>query len=425
MKPIHRILLPVFLIASIALIPARAQDGISALNTKAAPTKSGSVQSGPVVPHFAAGVGFSTQFQFFSLEEYPVDVDVFILGDDGEALQVAFRSQNDTLFEATDFTVTLPPRGEVRTLAILNQPLDVFGSGLRSGAVLLQPHNPAANVGVTAVITYHDAQGTPIYRTSVPGLAERQGHMRMPFTNADGFKAGIGIMNFLPRNATLIARNNFGMELCRATIPFASAGHRADFLVNLLPCTADTSGVLDIVTTTTPGSGEGLTAVGLTFDPSIRMWTQTPYSVRRGLIRATANTNKCIQKEQAGFANENPILLWDCNSQAAATVENQTWFFEPETGYIRNGVNPSKCIHKVDDNFDDGNQMHLFDCDAQGDDANRNKTWIYEERTGFIRNARRPDKCIQRGDNDFDNGDRQELEDCGADNVERRTWLFE
>lgn len=425
MKPIHRILLQALLIAAIALTPCSAQDGITALNTKAAPPKAGNVQSGLVLPHFAAGVGFSTRFQFFSLEEYPVDIDVFLLGDDGKALQVAFRSQDGTLFEATDFTVTLPRRGDVRTVAILDQPINVFGSGLRSGAVLVQPHNPAANVGVTAVITYHDQQGTPVYRTSVPGLRGFQSHIRMPFTNTDGFKAGIGIMNFLPRNATLIARNTFGTELCRATMPFASAGHRADFLVNLLPCTADTSGVLDIVTTTTPGSGEGLAAVGLTFDPSIRMWTQVPYNVRRGLIRATANTNKCIHKEQPGFANGNPIHLWDCASQAAGTVENQTWFFEPETGYIRNGVNPSKCIHKVDDNFDDGNQMHLFDCDTQGAEADRNKTWIYEQRTGFIRNARRPDKCIQRKDSNFDNGNRMELEDCGADNVERRTWLFE
>jgi hypothetical protein len=252
-----------------------------------------------------------------------------------------------------------------------------------------------------------------------------QGHIRMPFTNVDGFTAGIGLMNFLPRNATLIARNTFGMELCRATIPFSSAGHPADFLVNLLPCTADTSGVLDIVTTTTSGSGEGLAAVGFTFDPSIRMWTQVPYSVRRGLIRATANTGKCIHKEQVGFANGNPIHLWNCDSVAPETVENQTWIYEPETGYIRNGVNPSKCIHKVDDDFDDGNLMHLFDCDVEGDDADRNKTWIYEERTGFIRNAKRPDKCIQRQDNNLDSGNRMELEDCDADNVERRTWLFE
>ena len=69
--------------------------------------------------------------------------------------------------------------------------------------------------------------------------------------------------------------------------------------------------------------------------------------------------------------------------------------------------------------------MHLFDCDVEGDDADRNKTWIYEERTGFIRNARRPDKCIQRQDNNLDSGNRMELEDCDADNVERRTWLFE
>lgn len=44
----------------------------------------------------------------------------------------------------------------MRTVAILNQPIDVFGSGLHSGAMLLQPHNPAANIGVTAVITYHN-----------------------------------------------------------------------------------------------------------------------------------------------------------------------------------------------------------------------------------------------------------------------------
>ena len=426
MKLIRKAFLPTVLIAAGALIPAYGQDGVTAINANAdASPKFGSVESGPVVPHFAAGVGFSTEFQFFSLEEFPVDVDVFVIGDDGQEMQVAFRSQNDVLFEATDFTVTLPPRGEVRTVAILNQPPDVFGSELRSGAVLLQPSNPAANVGVTAVITYHNAQGAPIYRTSVPGMAEFEPHMRMPFTNTDGLTAGIGITNFLPRNATLIARNGFGMELCRATIPFASAGHRADFLVNILPCTADTSGLLDIVTTTTPGSGEGLAAVGLTFDPSIRMWTQVPYSVRRGVIRAVANTNKCIHKKDIGFANENPIHLWDCDSQAPETVENQTWFFEPATGYIRNGVNPSKCIHKVDDDFDDGNLMHLFDCDVQGDDADRNKIWIYEDRTGFIRNARRPDKCIQRKDSDFDNGNRLELEDCGADNVERRTWIIE
>ena len=284
-------------------------------------------------------------------------------------------------------------------------------------------------MGVTAIITYHDEEGRPLYRTSLPGLAEAQEHVRMPFTNTEGFMAGIGLMSFPPQDATFIASDPVGVELCRATIRFNGPRHMADFLVNLLPCTAGRNGVLDIISdAVVAGQAEGLSAVGLSFDPDVRMWTQVPYRVNPGYIRARANTSKCIQKEFEHFENGNPIHLWDCNSEGPGEVGNKTWIFEPETGYISNGVNPAKCIHKEDDDFDDGNRIHLWDCDVAGDDAVRNKTWIYEERTGYIRNATRPDKCIQRKDNNFDNGNLLELEDCDqgdAEDRERRTWLFE
>jgi hypothetical protein len=251
----------------------------------------------------------------------------------------------------------------------------------------------------------------------------------MPFTNTGGFMAGVGLMSFPLQDTTFIARDPLGVELCRATMRFNAPLHMADFLVDLLPCTAGRNGVLDIMTAAVvPGQAEGLSAVGLSFDPDIRMWTQVPYRVREGYIRARADTSKCIQKQFEHFDNGNPIHLWDCNATGPGAIGNRTWLFEPETGYISNGVNPAKCIHKVNDNFDDGNRMHLWECDIAGDDAVRNKTWIYEPRTGYIRNATRPDKCIQRKDNNFTNGNPLELEDCDqgdAGERARRTWVFE
>ena len=302
--------------------------------------KLGRVHSGPVVPHIAAGQDgrWSTEFQIFGLEIFPVDFTMGFFDDRGTPMPVSLSdSMGFSLGEATQLAGSVEPGGVVAFTADREQS-EVFGSTLRSGSAVVEPSVATADVGITAIITFYE-DGVPQFRTSVPGLQRLQKHIRLPFTNSRGFFSGVGLRSDATQDLALVAMDADGSEICREPLSLQQGDHVA-FLVNLsIPCTAGRDGILDII-----ADAAGLAAIGLSFDPDNRMWTQVPYSIDPGYIRNRANPQKCIHKKFGDFENGNPLHLYDCDAVGPTVEGNKTWMYEPATGYIRNKVVPLRNV---------------------------------------------------------------------------------
>ncbi len=345
--------------------------------------KLGRVQSGPVVPRIAAGQDgrWSTEFQIFGLEIFEVDFTMGFFDDRGTPMPVSVSdSAGFSLGEVTQLAGSVEP-GSIVTFTANREQSEIFGSTLRSGSAVVEPSVATADLGITAIITFYE-DGVPQFRTSALGLQRLQKHIRLPFTNSRGFCSGVGLRSDADQDLALIAMDRDGSEICREPLSLQQGDHVA-FLVNLsIPCTDGRDGILDII-----ADAAGLTAIGLSFDPNNRMWTQVPYSVDPGYVRNRANPAKCIHKAREDFDNGNPLHLWDCDATGPMIEGNKTWMYEPATGYIRNKVNPDTCIHRARDDFVNGNPVHLWDCNDPAPVAQIDRTWIYEPRTGYVRNA--------------------------------------
>lgn len=227
----------------------------------------GSIDSGLTIPHFAAGDDgniWGTEFQIFGLAEFPVPWTMKIFDSNGNLQELTLREPGGEVIGTSSFFSGVTGAGLVR--------METESSGpIKQGYVLFEAS--FGDLAVNAIITSFDGQ-TPLFRTFVPGLGRFQSHIRMAFSEDRGFLTGIAYKNDANQNLTLIARDTQGNELCRKTSFIEAETHRAFLLRNELPCTQGQAGLLEIVT-----DFVGLTAIGLTFDSDLRMWTNIPYDV--------------------------------------------------------------------------------------------------------------------------------------------------
>jgi hypothetical protein len=135
-------------------------------------------------------------------------------------------------------------------------------------------------------------------------------------------------------------------------------------------------------------------------------------------ISGKENPNKCFHKKNGGWANGNPLHIWDCN---AGTGENKMWVYDPKTGYIKGKDNPNKCFHKKNGGWANGNPLHIWDCNAG---PSQNKTWLYDPKTGYIKGKENPNKCFHKKNGGWANGNPLHIWDCHAGPSENKTWNF-
>ncbi len=140
------------------------------------------------------------------------------------------------------------------------------------------------------------------------------------------------------------------------------------------------------------------------------------------LIKSDINSDKCIQKQNDGWANGNIIHISDCNT---GKDENKVWRFDETTGYIRSAIHPEKCLHKRFRGWANGNPIHIWDCDASRGRPGM-KTWVFDEDTGYIHGVGREgtSKCFHKREGGWANGNPIHIWDCDAArrNPEMKTW---
>lgn len=228
----------------------------------------GFINSGELIPHYASGSQtFSTEFQIMNLEATPVSFVMNIFDTAGDPQPLDLRDTDGNLVSAgAVYAGLVQPGGIVRLVTPF-----ATNENIQGFVKFDTPED--ADIGVQAVITSF-ADGQPQFRASVPGMSPFQKFVRMPFTEKGGLFSGVGIMSNDFQVVTFLARNNDGGELCRSIRLMGDKTQTAFLLRDEIPCTQGQEGVLEIF-----GDGFGLAAVGLIFDPQLRMWTSLPFDL--------------------------------------------------------------------------------------------------------------------------------------------------
>ncbi len=222
----------------------------------------GSIDSGTTIPHYATGDGvWSTEFRIWNLERLPQGIELRFFDSDGNEQVLGIWEGNRFIGDVVGITGTIAPGGVAIIGTRPNGPLRVGYAELNSEAFL--------EIGMDAVIT-----NGANFRTSVPGLARFQDHLRFPFTNSQGSVSCIAWRSDAQQNVTIIARDGDGNELCRDSKLLADNQHEAFCLSDRLPCVSGRDGLIEIIT-----DFVGLTAISLTSDPLGRLWTTVPQSI--------------------------------------------------------------------------------------------------------------------------------------------------
>jgi hypothetical protein len=228
--------------------------------------KSGSVDTGNILPHFAAGLNtWLTEFEIFSLEDKPVPFTMEVFNGAGERQTLELFSVSGVSLGVANIWNGVAQIGTMRLRTSSAGPI-------RQGYIIFNTPD-FRDLGVNAIIT-SVAGGVPQFRTFVPALGRFQDHIRMTFPNARGFFSGVAYTTEATQNVTMIARRSDGSEICRKTKQVVDGHYEAFLLRDEMPCTNGQEGLLEIIS-----DFVGIVAIGLTFDSALRMWTNLPYEV--------------------------------------------------------------------------------------------------------------------------------------------------
>ena len=182
-------------------------------------------------------------------------MNVRVLDGNGSALGTMSVIAAVVAFPSVDF-YTLPAGG----------PLNV-------GYALIESSDFRAAM-VNAVLT-QQVPGRPDFQASVPSLDRTMDLMRFPFRNRRPFTTTVATASsFVGTDLTAIARDSSGLELCRNSFFMAEGDHTALILSDVLPCTADRDGLVEIT-----ADFLGVTAIAFLFNDFGAFTTQIPFEI--------------------------------------------------------------------------------------------------------------------------------------------------
>ena len=159
----------------------------------------------------------------------------------GESMNMPLAASPDDLIgtPAGGFQGTLSPGGYGAQVTIPN------GSPTAIGYAVVKM-DPAESVAVNATFV-QIVPGRPAYMAGIPLSSVLHKTAFMPYLAGGGFTPSLALVSMQAQEVTLIARSGFdGAELCRATMDFGKGHHRPFVLRDVLSCTSEAEGMLEI-----------------------------------------------------------------------------------------------------------------------------------------------------------------------------------
>jgi virginiamycin B lyase len=211
-----------------------------------------------VLPHIAAGDGWTTAISIINTSPAPVSVTVDLRTGEGKplVLPVTTSVQGITQNLTTgSLSRVLAPNSTLRISA------GEQSASLNVGWVDVASSAP---VGGFAIFRQTGSNGV-VSEGTVPLQTQFQSKMVLPFDNTGGFVTGVALTNLAPAtatiNATILDQN--GAQLGVQSIVVAGSGHTSLVLPSQLPASAGAQGVVVFQNPAGP-----MTGIGLRFSPA-------------------------------------------------------------------------------------------------------------------------------------------------------------
>lgn len=243
--------------------------GLPAENLSSQPKNQAAIFVGNVLPQIAAGSGWSTEIQVMHslFEDVPQGFTINFFDNSGNPLSVpvtrlgAFTEEN-----VTGVSGILQPRGAAFFVLEAGP-----GAALLEGYALIES-TTAGGVTMNAVLTQR-VEGRPDFQASIPSLDQNGTNFQFPFRNDGASTTTVAFVSTTSQSITAVARRMDGLELCSQTWQMAAGQHEAFLVSDRLPCSADRSGVVEIVPA---GSGA---MIAFLFNDFGAFTTQLPFEI--------------------------------------------------------------------------------------------------------------------------------------------------
>ena len=185
--------------------------------------------------------GYYTMFQAVNVSTERATFRVNFFDGNGEPMSMPLAESPDDLIgvPASGFRGTLSPGGYGAQVTIPN------GSPEAEGYAVVRM-DPAESVAVNATFV-NLVPGRPPFMAGIPLSSTLHKTAFMPYLAGGGFTPSLALVSLQAQDVTLIARSGTeGDELCRAALSFGAGHHKPFLLKDVLPCTAEAEGTLEI-----------------------------------------------------------------------------------------------------------------------------------------------------------------------------------
>jgi len=231
------------------------------------PAKGGVVDPQPegVIPQIATGGGaFFMSFQFVNASANPASVTVSFFDSDGVPIAVPYL-QDGAVTTATTLVDTISPNG----IEFARTVLDAEETQIGYAQITSSPRGR-----ISVQTTFNQVvEGRPLFQAFIPTATESTDAFYLPSVNAGGQTSSLAVVSATEQDVAYIARNQNGVELCRAGRPFLAGEHRAFIIREMLPCLVGVRGIVEVRGAESDGR---LFGVGITAQDDGAFVTQPP-----------------------------------------------------------------------------------------------------------------------------------------------------
>ena len=187
------------------------------------------------------GSGFLTYFQFVNVSKFTATLRIEFFDSSGNPMDIPIVDDPNTFSSrpARGFGGVLPAGSYGAQTTIPD------GSPTAIGYAMVDMQ-PAESVAVNAAFMQF-IPGRPLFMAGIPLSSILHKTAFMPYASDGGFTSSLALVSVLSQEVTLIARAPLtGGELCRTSIRFSSGQHRSFLLRDVLSCTSQGEGSLEI-----------------------------------------------------------------------------------------------------------------------------------------------------------------------------------
>ena len=209
-----------------------------------------------VLPQIANGTVtggqiYYTVFEAINLTDNLARVDITFFDSNGSAMSLPLSTGGVNVTSGS-LAGTVQGHGYARGETVF------AGNPVQVGYALVRSQ-PEGAVAVTARFG-NRVPNERLFQAAIPLETTQHQRFHVGFTNTNNTVSSLAVVSAAQQTVTFTARDANGQPLCTATRGFGAGQHLPFILTDVLPCTANINGIVDVQGTSTGLSGVGFLA---------------------------------------------------------------------------------------------------------------------------------------------------------------------